>query len=320
MIKHSSPPAPTKLFVLLLLVFGALLSPGIAHSETGLNLPAQYGEVIYQLNPKNPNQLFIIALSHRDSLTLVNAVNTSKVQAEVYQVGDWLIHQQGIELLLPEGFFQSEMSRTGQVNIQASPVKNICTGSTDMQALETRLCNEKVYVNAEMLLKENHPLRTRQVEDRTLYFKVLDGLHRLVNGGKDSFDAHLKQTELEYLQDLRTAAMLQAIPKVIEEEFHQGKIKSREAIFTIGMAHIHSIIRYLNECKIRVCAPLVPSGQKDYIADLNLKKENFGVTIILPRTLADDSRILEVNRLDQIAAQLRAKSQPPAPRASSDLP
>jgi len=28
----------------------------------------------------------------------------SRVQAEVYQIGDWLIHNQDLELLLPEGF------------------------------------------------------------------------------------------------------------------------------------------------------------------------------------------------------------------------
>ena len=80
--------------------------PGV-YSQAGLRMPAEYGDVVYQLNPEKPDQVFIIGISHRDSLTLANDANTSNVQAEVYRIGEWCIRNEGVELLLPEGFFRN---------------------------------------------------------------------------------------------------------------------------------------------------------------------------------------------------------------------
>jgi hypothetical protein len=101
--------------------------------------------------------------------------------------------------------------------------------------------------------------------------------------------------------------MLQKIPEIVEAEFRQGNIKSRKAIFTIGTSHLHKIIRYINETRIRIDAPLLaPSGKENYIAELNLLKENFGVSIIIPKTLAKDQKTLELNKLDKIVTSSRA--------------
>jgi hypothetical protein len=100
--------------------------------------------------------------------------------------------------------------------------------------------------------------------------------------------------------------MLQKIPEIVEAELRQGNIKSRRAIFTIGMSHLYNIIRYQNEKRIKIHAPLIASnGSEDYFAELNLLGENFGITIIIPRTLAKDQKILEINRLDKIVAHFR---------------
>ena len=105
----------------LLLTFSFfLLSIPISTAQTNSILPPQYGRVIYQLNEKSPNQVFIIGLSHRDTLTCLNGDNTSKVQAEVYKIGDWLIHNQGLELLLPEGFFKSTSTKMEKKDISAA--------------------------------------------------------------------------------------------------------------------------------------------------------------------------------------------------------
>jgi hypothetical protein len=98
-------PAKKFLYLLLLSFSFFLISP--LHAGTILNIPVEYGEVIYRFNEKSPNQVFIIGISHRDALTCLNGDNTSKVQAQIYRIGDWLIHSQGLELLLPEGFFKS---------------------------------------------------------------------------------------------------------------------------------------------------------------------------------------------------------------------
>ena len=44
-----------------------------------LNIPAQYGEIIFRCNEKSPKQIFIIGMSHRDSFTRDNGSQTSKV-------------------------------------------------------------------------------------------------------------------------------------------------------------------------------------------------------------------------------------------------
>ncbi|HYA91200.1 MAG TPA: hypothetical protein VEK32_06850 [Thermodesulfobacteriota bacterium] len=262
--------------------------------------------MIYQLNEKSPNQLFIIGLSHRDSLTCLNGDNTPKVQAEVYKIGDWLIHYQGLELLLPEGFFKSTSAKIEKKTTSAPGTPNSCA-LLDIKVLEERLSNNKVYVNAEMLLKETHPLRLRQVEDKELYDAVNNNLIKLISCSNDSSDYSLLNSKLEYLQEKRTAAMLQKIPKIIDDEFRQGGIKSRKAILTVGMYHLHEIIRYLNENRIMIHAPLDASDEtKDYCSELNILKEHFGVSVILPKILADDQKILEINKLDQIVRKYQS--------------
>ncbi|MGZ3538741.1 MAG: hypothetical protein ACXVAB_12000 [Thermodesulfobacteriota bacterium] len=286
---------------MLLTVSFFLLSIPLSTAQTNSILPPQYGRVIYQLNEKSPNQVFIIGLSHRDALTCLNGDNTPKVQAEVYKIGDWLIHNQGLELLLPEGFFKSTSTKIEEKDISAPGTPNRCA-LLDIKLLEERLSDNKAYVNAEMLLKETHPLRLRQVEDKGLYDAVRNDLVKLISSRNDSGDYSLLKSKLDYLQEKRTAAMLQKIPEIIDDEFQRGSIKSRKAILTVGMYHLHEIIRYLNENRIIIHAPLPASNEiKDDHSELNILKEHFGVSVILPRTLADDQKILEINKLDKIA-------------------
>ena len=267
-------------------------------SRAGTNLaalPPQYGEVIYCCNEKSPNQLFIIGMSHRDSLSRLNGQNTSKVQAEVYKLGEWLIQNAGLELLLPEGFFKKKSQPS--LKMSAMAAKNAAhPAPLDIEAIEAKLSDTTSFINAEMLLMKNYHLRTQQVEDPKWYDAVARFIRKLVSS--NSSDYYHVKSELDYLQERRTAAMLQEIPGIIDAEYQQGSIKGKMAFFTIGMSHLHKIIKYLDENKIRIHSPLTDSNQNgDYVADLNLRKENFGVTIILPRTLADDRRILEINQL-----------------------
>ena len=309
---------PLKKFIfLILIVISFLLSVSLSIAETNLAVPSQYGEVIYRFNEESPNQIFIIGLSHRDSLTCLNGDITSKVQAEVFQIGDWLIHNQGLELLLPEGFFKSTSTKIQKKSISTAERENSCA-AYDMKTLEKRLSDNKVYVNAEMLLKETHSIRLRQVEDKALYDAVRANILKLATNGI-ACDYSAVNSELEYLQERRTAAMLQKAPEIINDEFQQGDIRSRKAIFTVGLYHIHEIIRFLNENKIIIPAPKPAStGMKDYAAELNLQKENFGVSIILPKILSEDEKILEINKLNEIVRQSRIQtskvSPPPVPR------
>jgi hypothetical protein len=82
-----------KFLFLLLALFSFLLTTPL-NAETNLKIPVEYGEIIYRFNEKSPNQIFIIGIRHRDALTCLNGDNTSRVQAEAYKIGDWLIHIQ----------------------------------------------------------------------------------------------------------------------------------------------------------------------------------------------------------------------------------
>jgi len=290
------------IFVLLIVLpFAVCVS--LSTAETNSVVPSQYGEVIYRINEESPNHIFIIGLSHRDSLTCLNGDLTPRVQSEVFKIGDWLIHNQELGLLLPEGFFKSASTKTQRNPISVAQKESNCA-SYDMKALEKRLSDNKVYVNAEMLLKETHPIRLGQVEDKPLYDAVRANILKLVSSQGPACDYAVTNSELEYLQERRTAAMLQKIPEIVDDEFQQGNIKNRKAIFTVGLYHIHEIIQFLNENKIKIHAPKPASvGIKDYTAELNLQKENFGITIILPRMLTKDQKILEINKLTEIVNQ-----------------
>lgn len=297
---------PKRYIFLLLIVFPFFLCIPLSTAETNLTVPPQYGQVIYRFNPESPNQIFIIGLSHRDSLTCRNGDITSRVQSEVFKIGDWLIHNQELGLLLPEGFFKSTSSKIQGNPVTAAQKESSCA-SYDMNALEKRLSDNKVYVNAEMILKETHPIRLRQVEDKPIYDAVRACILRLVSSQGPARDYSVVNSELEYLQERRTAAMLQKIPEIVNDEFQQGNIKNKKAIFTVGLYHIHEIIRFFKENKITIHAPKSPSvGIKDYSAELSLQKENFGITIILPGILAKDQKILEINKLTEILNQQRS--------------
>lgn len=303
----------------ILLLF--LVNVAQSFAETSLNIPSECGEVIYQHRGKGPNQLFIIGIGHRDVFTLLNGRNTSKVQVEVYRIGDWFIHNQGAALLLPEGFFKNKKAKVEKEILKSKSEKSTCTELSDINVLEERLADNRTYVNAEMLLKEGHRLRTEQVEDEELYGAVCKGIFEL-DRKTNSHDFFLLKSELDYLQEKRTASMLQRIPEVIDEDFRQGNIESRKAIFTIGISHIPGIIKYLSENRITIYSPPFTSKKnKGYTAELNLAREGYAVSIVIPRTLMDDQKTLETNGLGKIVSQFRRQTSiPSSVVASPQLP
>jgi hypothetical protein len=282
-----------------------LLNP--PSSKAGMNLsaiPSVYGEVIYRYNGKSPNQLFIIGMSHRDSISRLNGQNTSRVQAEVYKLGEWLIRNRGLELLLPEGFFKKK-AQMAKEKLRPADRNSNCSKPLDIRIVEEKLSGTTSFVNAEMLLMKNYHLRTQQVEDQKWYDAVGCFIRKLAMSGNFS-DYYLAKSELDYLQERRTAAILQKVPEVTDEEYQKGGMKSKEALLTIGLSHLCEIIKYLNENKIKIYSPLVNSYRnEDYFADLNLLRENFGVSIIIPRTLANDPKILEINGLGHMLEKFR---------------
>jgi hypothetical protein len=289
---------------LTILFLGILLSPFSAvtqafnSSAPGVKeLPQEYGEIIYQFNPKSSKQIYIIGISHRDTLTRTNGQNTARVQAEIYKTGEWLIENEKLEVLLPEGFFKKSPGLKNLM-VKAAHSKTAPPGM-DMNALIQKLSDDQVYVNAEMLLRMNYSIDLQQVEDKRLYEEVGKGISQLVNC--QDYKAFLSlKSKLDYLQSLRTAFMLQRIPQVIEDEFQGGNIQRRKAVFTIGLNHISDVLRALQEGKISIPGASFSAGAcPGYTSELNLVKENFGVTVILPRTLADDPGVLKATGVDK---------------------
>lgn len=309
----------SNLLLLSIIVFPFLLGLSSSIAETGLHpsklseanpksSAIEYGEVIYQCNEESPNQVFIIGMSHRDSLTRLNGSNTSRVQAEVYKIGDWLVHQRGVELLLPEGFFLKKPPKMEKIQSEAEKKSN-CP-KLDIKTIEGMLSKNDTFINAELLLKTYHSLRMRQVEDERFYSDVHQAIQKLVNSGSNACDYLAIKSELDYLQERRTAAMLQKIPGLVEDEFQQGNIRNRKAIFTVGMSHLHKIIEYLNENRIRIYCPLVANHKgENYVVALSLQREKFGVFVILPSTLRDDPEALKMNGLDKLPSL--CKRNPP---------
>lgn len=254
-------------------------------------LPSEYGEVIYRINEDSPKQLYIIGISHRSPESGKNNDDTVRTQAEIFRIGEWLNRNNGLELLLPEGYFGSRK------DFNAS---DAFSAGLDTVRLHEELADESRFINAEMLLLEHYDMRASQVENRKIYDAVLSSLEKL---RKDDLDlsSEAKLDELHFLQDVRTAMLLQNIPDVIENELVNGTIRRSSAMFTIGLNHVQDIIRYLDENPVNINVPeAVTSEIEDYRAELDLIKKGYGITIIIPRTLADNARLLQVMNLDRI--------------------
>ena len=256
------------------------------------DMPLEYGRVIYRVNENSPKQLYIIGISHRSAETGRNGSNTIETQTDIFRIGEWLHRNRELQLLLPEGYFTTSET--------CPPV--LAAGASDRLdnfLLRQKLADESRFINAEMLLRESCNIRVSQVEDRDIYNAVYRSLTSLKAGGESSPQERLAQ--LQYLQEVRTAILLQKIPGIIDNELSSGRIRKESAMFTIGLNHIQDIVRYFRNNAIQINSTTAARMQPaSYNTELNLLKTGYGVTIILPRTLADDQRLLQMTNLDRI--------------------
>ncbi len=289
-------------------VFALSLLSGVSamaeHVDSAMTpvIPQEFGQVIYQKHGDRAKQVFIIGQSHRSAATGANGTHTVRAQAEIYRIGEWLIHRENVGLLLPEGYFRRETQRAPVQLVSVDGATTLRTPLLDTETLYAKLSDTSAFVNADILLRDNYNIRLQQVEDEGIYWGVREFM-RAAHERRGNLPAGFSR-ELNYLQEIRTAAMLQNIPAVIEEEYRKGMIPARRAMFTVGMAHLNETIQFLQDETIHVSAP--PAGTasydsyKDYTDILNLLEAGYGVTIILPRTLADDREALRMVKLDAI--------------------
>ncbi len=257
------------------------------------SIPAAYGKVIFRYNETSPNKLYIIGISHRDSLTRLNGRNTAKTQTEVYKIGEWLNRHKNLNLLLPEGFFNPS-----QTSANLQPTHHLAT--LNDSTLEKTLADNSHFVNAEMLLMRHFNMHACQVENQRLYDEVINGVIRLKNSHDDPASNLSLIMQVQQLQEERTAAILENIPGVIETEFHKGLIKNKNALFTIGLNHIATIINYLKNDKKLSSGQASYSSTDAYCENLNKKYKDFGVIVIIPRTLAQDKTVMKMTKLNNL--------------------
>lgn len=289
------------LFSFLFLLGGKYLCAAEAGSSA---CPPEYGKILYECNPTQEKQLFIIGMGHRDALTGANGRRTAKIQAEVYKLGEWIIRQERVELVLPEGFFQNSGAQKTPSPAPPDSEKKKPSESLDLKTLEAKLAGKTAFINAEILLKRNYPIVLRQVEDKKCYEEVGALIGKLSNGGCALDEYARIKAELDYLQDRRTALMLQKIPKIIAKEYEEGRIKSRKAIFTIGLSHIPAILKFLSEGGIRLFPSISFSGpQKNSFQELALQQQKFRVSVLIPKSLSEQPSFLEFDRLGKVLGE-----------------
>ncbi|RJR44293.1 MAG: hypothetical protein C4576_13235 [Desulfobacteraceae bacterium] len=293
----------TKLYLLAAAVFPVLLtSTGTIPRLTAAGenvLPSAYGEILYSTNEQSPRHLYIVGISHSDTLTGAKSPYTPRVEAEIYRIGAWLARNKGVEIILPEGFFAVKPKISPRPEKRSKMGLEVCPTEEDMRLLEQVLSVNSRSINAEMLLSENFHLELRQIEDRELYRTVNQGIRKLAEC--TNLQQHfLLRSELDYHQNRRVGAMLQKVPRVVDNVYESGHVEKERALFTIGLSHIPSILRFVREKKLAIsCPPFTPDRSKyePCSDELELTKEEFGITVIIPRALANDSRLMKRHRI-----------------------
>ncbi len=240
--------------------------------------PEQLGTVVYQTRAAATSRIYIIANGHRSAINGAGTAKTLQAQMETFRIGEWLIKQNRIDLLLPEGFF-GEMGRSGAIDAQ--------TRRLDNQAIQDALADTTHFVNAELLLHEQYGIGLEQVEDRKLYRDVRDLLKaNLQAGSKFSF---ARYNELAHLQKLRTAYLVQSAPMVIAKAHQQGRVAAPNAMLTIGLSHLQDIIAFLETGKIDMAGwPIAGMAPPFQGSELELIRQHVGFTVIVPPALASN--------------------------------
>jgi len=266
-----------------------------------LEMPDEYGKVIYRINADSPRQLYIIAIRHRSPETPTTAGGTVRTQMEIFRIGEWLRQNANLNLLLPEGYF-NVLQEGYAANDNGAALGNTQPAARlDNKVLRQKLGSTTTFVNAEMLLMEYLCLPASQVEDRDIYDAVRGHLKRLNTIDRKHSTFRRIADELRYLQKVRTASLLQKIPAVIEKEVHRGTIANHTALFTIGLSHIEDIYTSIDRNHIQIQSPSTAEKADSFShSGLNLLDSGYGITIILPQTLATDSDLLKMTRIDRL--------------------
>ena len=272
--------------VLAVVLFGSLFFTCRPAGGTSQDLPDRLARVIYRQNPDSEQHIYIVAQSHRSALSGLNSPDTERVQAEIYRIGEWLIKNRGVALLLPEGYFKRRTTAisagaAGGSNRGYNPVNSISDAT-----LLAKLSDADRFENANTLLHANYDVPLCQIEDWDLYANTRRLQGELSRETGSDPDLPALAAALNYQQKKRSAALLRNIPAVLDQALEPGNRRPKKALLTIGMAHIEEIIRFLMDGRAHI-EPLtgMEADFAGYDCDLNALGSDYGITVILPRAL-----------------------------------
>ncbi len=236
------------------------------------NFPAELGEVVYTTAGQQGRHIFIIGQSHRSSVSGLSGSGTVLCQSQIYRIGEWLIENHQLGLLLPEGFFSDndDVTRT-EKGAGNTPVDRL-----DELHLQNLLSETSRFVNADQLLTSHYGLCLGQIENKDLYQKIRTLLFQY----RDQASKHTL-SDIQHLQNARTYLLLDNIPEVVEEAYQAGLTPNHTAMFTIGLAHIEDIVKLLK----------TTDGPKP-----ELLRQGYGITIIIPKSQASNQLISRLIR------------------------
>ncbi len=262
--------------VRLTLVLFWLLGGAKLRAEAIVDLPSEFGSVVYQTRSNAPAQLFIIANSHRSIISGANGDATLQAQVETFQICEWLIRRRSVAMLLPEGFFGSRTTTRPDT---------VPDEWLDSATLTSWLADTSSFVNAEILLHEQYGINLQQVEDRELYQNVRDAL--LGSQGDDTSQGVTLHGQIEALQKRRTIAILKRAT-ALSQSGGLGSDVPKSSILTIGLAHLGDILEFIASGEVQPPANDMAGANLSFVpVSSKPDKRAVGITVIVPHSLLE---------------------------------
>lgn len=271
-----------------------MIVPKDGHAvESGSSIfPDTLAKVIYQEKAGSRQQIYIVAQSHRSALSGEIGKDTLQVQAEIYRIGEWLVKNRGLGVLLPEGYFQNRA--TGASSFGSSQARSDRQSDLSDGVLLKRLAAPDRFVNACLLLHDDFDIALQQIEDKGLHANVCFLLREL-NEPASGEDRSALAAAFEYQQKKRSALLLRNIPEALAKQAGDREPRPANVLLTVGLSHVQKMIDYLKKGRA-VIDPATAAADEftRYSCDLAPLINNYGIIVLLPPTLAKNKDLCQL--------------------------
>lgn len=271
-----------------------------------------YGRIVFQIRPEAPNQIYIVGQLHEHPFTEEADQETIETQRDIYRVGERLIKERGLELVVLESLYRDTsyedlneaLRRFGKI-LQRGNVLNAMKVDnhlerildTEVEGISSPEGPRLLQASAGYWLASTHKLRVVGAEDAKLHSLALEAAKLVVRTGRLAAqrveEARIGKYRLgqvtilnpyDHLNQLRTAYILHNTPLVMEREQAAKHISRQQALVVIGADHIRDCIRFVRNDYLKVLAypgSIVPPLDQP----LGYAQAGYGVTVIMPRTI-----------------------------------